>query len=1171
MFKGTNASTPTKLTGISVQTSAQGVCIALAWGKVRVAPNLVWYNNFIAKPIKQGKGGKGGGKGFTSYQYSAAVILGLCEGPITSIGKVWADQNETTLAKLGLTLFLGTAAQAPWSYVTSKYPTEARAYAYTAYVANESYQLGQSPVLPNHNMEVVTPLSGSMPGTPDVNLADVIPDFLNNVQFGIGPCAINATWLATFKTYCRAQGLFFSPLLQSSEQVSQVLDRWAGLTNTWIFWSGPSLKTVPLGDEVITANGVTYTPDLTIQKALGPSDFITDGNGPAVTITRADLADCPNYVKLQVKDRNNAYNAASVEYQNSALVRRYGRIDANVSQANEICDLTVANTVAKLVGQRNANNRNQYAFTLNAQIGSITEPGDLFTVYDPASGVFSPRLVRVVQLDEDSKGYWSVSAEQFVPRMGSVDVTGTPSSGGTTVDTQVDPGNVNPPAVFEPRSDLTNGVAQIWIAASGGSDWGGCVVMGSFDGLEYTPFGVISSPAWQGPLLSALPSHSDPDTVNTLSVDLTPSDGIMNTAVTNADADAMRTLALITPTFSTVLPTNVEMVSYGNVVQGAGANKFDLTYLRRGLYSTTIGAHSAGSLFSRFDLNDVVSGVGNSVVDYDLPQAYIGQTIYLKFLSFNRFNPSVTQDISSVTEYTYTPIGSGFGGGTAGIPMVPTGLAVTTGNGQNQITWNANASTDNVTSYTLYAAPGLSQPFGSASIVYKGLSTRFIHSGIGNSGAYTYFVLATNSVGSSSPTSGVNGTTAAAGIGTVTSIDVAVPSRQTSSGGPVTGAGTITITDNVQSANQFFAGPASGPSAAPSFRVLGTTDIPDLSATYLSLAAGGTVAASVKFANGSLGTPGIRFNTSDGFFSTGAGDLEVSIGGAQSAIFGTAANAIRLDGSPGVGTIGLNVQGNGVTQVLVSRFTNDANEGSWRTRKSRGVVGTPLVPVLNDFLGNFAFEGYDGSSYTVGARYRCQLIETGTVGSGAMGCQHVFFAAAIGSGSQTEIMRLNTANGIQLFGANTVIDANRIFRPRSYTIATLPAVPATGIVFCSDLGGGAGNLYSDGTKWCRGGVEGYETQSTATGAKTINVLTNAVYQNFTATLTGNVTLTLGTTNAYKGAKFTVRTSGIGIFTFTVVDGGTGTPTLITVPVSTAKSMTFVYDGTNWQMMQDSTI
>jgi hypothetical protein len=62
--------------------------------------------------------------------------------------------------------------------------------------------------------------------------------------------------------------------------------------------------------------------------------------------------------------------------------------------------------------------------------------------------------------------------------------------------------------------------------------------------------------------------------------------------------------------------------------------------------------------------------------------------------------------------------------------------------------------------------------------------------------------------------------------GTVTSVGLTVPARQTVTGSPVTTAGTLVVTDNVQNANTVFAGPSSGAAAVPGFRALVSTDVP---------------------------------------------------------------------------------------------------------------------------------------------------------------------------------------------------------------------------------------------------------------------------------------------------------------------------------------------------------
>ena len=82
---------PQQAAGINVQTSAYGKPIPIVYGLTRIAGNLGWYGDFKAVPQSSSSGGKGGdsgggGKGGpTGYQYSAAVMLMLCEGPISGV------------------------------------------------------------------------------------------------------------------------------------------------------------------------------------------------------------------------------------------------------------------------------------------------------------------------------------------------------------------------------------------------------------------------------------------------------------------------------------------------------------------------------------------------------------------------------------------------------------------------------------------------------------------------------------------------------------------------------------------------------------------------------------------------------------------------------------------------------------------------------------------------------------------------------------------------------------------------------------------------------------------------------------------------------------------------------------------------------------------------------
>lgn len=86
---------------IRIQTSQQAQCIPVVLGRARVAANLLWYGSFrsIEHTETQRQGGKGGGGGKVKtvtkwYTYEAAVIIGLCQGPINGVVSAWRGKDR---------------------------------------------------------------------------------------------------------------------------------------------------------------------------------------------------------------------------------------------------------------------------------------------------------------------------------------------------------------------------------------------------------------------------------------------------------------------------------------------------------------------------------------------------------------------------------------------------------------------------------------------------------------------------------------------------------------------------------------------------------------------------------------------------------------------------------------------------------------------------------------------------------------------------------------------------------------------------------------------------------------------------------------------------------------------------------------------------------------------
>jgi hypothetical protein len=100
--------------------------------------------------------------------------------------------------------------------------------------------------------------------------------------------------------------------------------------------------------------------------------------------------------------------------------------------------------------------------------------------------------------------------------------------------------------------------------------------------------------------------------------------------------------------------------------------------------------------------------------------------------------------------------------------------------------------------------------------------------------------------------------------GSVTSVAITVPVEFTVSGSPITTAGTIAIAKATESANQVYAGPTSGPAAAPAFRALVSADLPGGIGTVSSV--GLTVTVPSIFTVAVTGSP-----------ITGSGSIGVTI------------------------------------------------------------------------------------------------------------------------------------------------------------------------------------------------------------------------------------------------------------------------------------------------------
>jgi len=770
IFGGGNSSSNTwpTFTGVQLNVAVNTMPIPILWGAGKLGTNLIEYVDFSGH--KESSGGKGGKGGTTDY--TATLELALCEGLVDSVPLVLVNTNQQqTLSQLKMTLIPGTyPEQDPWSYMVSAHPGDAYGYPGTAIIAVENYDLGESASVPNQNMLVVRQClstqgdnyfqapwclpnaiqSTTYPivanafrdGIPTADMALVIQDMLTNAQYGVpcfpsgsidaatllsGPNAVSTGDMA-LQTYLRALGIGMAPLLDSQETAQSILERWMQICNCAAVWgstpTGCALKFIPYGDEAISGNGVVYSPNLSVIYDLDDDDYLGDSNKDPVQITRTDFNDAYNVVRVEVTSADGFFAYLPVEARDQNAIELAGgpRIMPTVT-AHEIVGVDVGAIVSQLILQQGLYWRNTATFKLDETM-CLLEPMDMVTLTDANLGL-NATPYRILSIEEDDNCELTVTAQEFrqsvstaVAYSKQVSVSGVPNPSASA-------SNVNTPVIFEPTNALVD-QAQVWMAVCGGGgafdpNWGGCQVWISVDNDNYIQAGTIYGPARMGVLTANLASYSgaNPDNTNTLTVDLSESEGVLSSGAL-ADAQAGRTLCYVdgelisyvtatladatasgehhtiptTAPYQFVVNNAATFISNGSVSNGfatytevsSNPGPFEYCIPEPGVYefgscpliNTMLVTYTYGNSY-HYALTELERGMygtaisahssgasfarcDSAIFEYDLPDDYVGVPIYIKLVSFNIFGLGL-EDISSVSPFNYTPTGAGLPGG----------------------------------------------------------------------------------------------------------------------------------------------------------------------------------------------------------------------------------------------------------------------------------------------------------------------------------------------------------------------------------------------------------------------------------------------------------------------------------------------------------------------------
>jgi len=144
--QGAQAVETGKVDRFRLTQAGEGAAIAQVYGRMRVGGQVIWASDFAETTTVTGGGG---GKGApstpqtTEYSYSVSLAIALCEGEITSIGRIWADGEEISAHALNMAVYRGTRDQLPDPTIAAIEGADAvPAYRGTAYVVMENLGLG---------------------------------------------------------------------------------------------------------------------------------------------------------------------------------------------------------------------------------------------------------------------------------------------------------------------------------------------------------------------------------------------------------------------------------------------------------------------------------------------------------------------------------------------------------------------------------------------------------------------------------------------------------------------------------------------------------------------------------------------------------------------------------------------------------------------------------------------------------------------------------------------------------------------------------------------------------------------------------------------------------------------------------------------------------------------
>lgn len=157
-----------RLKEVNGLAATEGAPIPRLYGRARLGGQLIWATRFeeevtvsVARSKSGGKGGRARKTYESTYSYYANLAIGLCEGPVAFIRRIWVDGRELDAATVTMRVHHGRETQEPDPLIAAKEAGEAPAYRGLAYVVFERFPLAEyGNRVPQFDFEVVRAVDG---------------------------------------------------------------------------------------------------------------------------------------------------------------------------------------------------------------------------------------------------------------------------------------------------------------------------------------------------------------------------------------------------------------------------------------------------------------------------------------------------------------------------------------------------------------------------------------------------------------------------------------------------------------------------------------------------------------------------------------------------------------------------------------------------------------------------------------------------------------------------------------------------------------------------------------------------------------------------------------------------------------------------------------------------